>query len=196
MPADTPMTLEQALSVCDQVSPMPGVAHQALQVLRRELLAHTDYEAFVLDNWNRRRADFLPPDSSLEVEAMSTEHRDLLTRYEALRQRYIMDVGFGGESGEVLELVKKHERDGVLDRRELAMELGDALHYLTKIGQRYGISLGDIKRINRQKLLARRRGGKGAFTVEDVVLPADRPPWPIFEYAGEPAPLDEGAPNA
>jgi NTP pyrophosphatase (non-canonical NTP hydrolase) len=191
------MSLEQALSVCDQVSPMPGIAHQALQVLRRELLAHTEYEAFVRDNWNRRRADQAPSKQVLVIGPYATpEYQELHARYDALRQSYIMDTGLGGETGEVLELLKKHVREGAIDRRELAMELGDALHYLTKIGQRYGISLGDIKRINREKLLARRRGGKGAFTVEDVVLPADRPPWPIFEYTGEPAPLDEGAPNA
>lgn len=34
---DQPMSLAQALEVCDQVSPMPQVAHEALQVLRAEL---------------------------------------------------------------------------------------------------------------------------------------------------------------
>lgn len=161
----SPVSLVEALVIVDQLSPMPAIAHQALLTLRAELQPHLDYELFVADNWQHRR-------HSDRTRVVAREERT--AEHEALRQNYIMSTGLAGETGEVLELLKKDVRDGSLDVRELAMELGDALHYLTKIAHHHGLTLSDLKRINQAKLLARRTGGKGAFTAADVVLGAAR----------------------
>lgn len=95
-------------------------------------MSAAEYTSFVQRNWNRRRAAS-PQDNPL---------RDL----------FIMATGIGGEAGEVQELLKKHVRDGVLDTADLALELGDVLHYVTRIALQFGFTLDDIMRLNVEKL--------------------------------------------
>lgn len=64
-------------------------------------------------------------------------------------------LGFAGETGEVVEHLKKHYRDGKHPGDALKLELGDALHYLTVIAQSYGWSLEDLMDANIAKLDAR-----------------------------------------
>jgi NTP pyrophosphatase (non-canonical NTP hydrolase) len=64
-------------------------------------------------------------------------------------------LGFAGESGEVMECLKKHYRDGTHPGKSLLLELGDVLHYLTVIGQSYGWTLEEIQEANIEKLIAR-----------------------------------------
>ena len=61
----------------------------------------------------------------------------------------------GGESGEVLELLKKHVRDGKAPGKSLLLELGDLLYYLTRVGQEYGYNLPEIMSANIEKLRER-----------------------------------------
>ena len=98
-------------------------------------LSADDYQAFVKNNWSRRM-EAAPQDNPL---------RDL----------FVMTVGLGGETGEVLELLKKHVRDGHIDRDDLALELGDVLHYLTRIALQYGFDLQEIMALNMAKLAKR-----------------------------------------
>ena len=171
------MPLHQALVICDQVSPMPSVAHEALITLRTELVPHVGYEKFVADYWRGRRRE--DPEAPVAAEGSATyvlRDPDKEAR-EDLRDLFIMAVGLGGEAGEVQELLKKHVRDGHIDRRNLALELGDVLYYLTKIAQRYGITLGTLKRLNREKLEARRQGGKSAYTAANVMLDQPAADW-------------------
>jgi len=100
----------------------------------------TEYEKFVVDFWTTRKGQ----------------------RKKSLRQKFIMTVGLGGETGEVLELLKKEVRDGKLDVDELALELGDVLYYLTKIATVNGLTLKDLMVRNRKKLEYRRKYGKAA----------------------------------
>lgn len=101
----------------------------------------TDYERFVKQQWNHRRNRAAQPRPAA---------------CEELRQLFIMTTGLAGEAGEVVELLKKHVRDGRLDVEDLALELGDVLYYLTRIGQEFGLTLGDIQERNMLKLIARR----------------------------------------
>jgi NTP pyrophosphatase (non-canonical NTP hydrolase) len=94
-----------------------------------------EYGAWVMANWSRRRA----------------------SSGDSLRDLYIMTVGLGGEAGEVQELLKKHVRDGRLDTQDLLLELGDVLHYLTRIAGRFGFTLDDVMEANVQKIEARAR---------------------------------------
>lgn len=71
----------------------------------------------------------------------------------------IMTAGLGGETGEVLEEIKKFHRDG-LDfdefRERLMLELGDMLYYMNIIATRYEIPMDQVVKANVEKLEARR----------------------------------------
>lgn len=102
----------------------------------------SQYERFVAEQWSHRRNAAAGPAPRLQPEA--------------LRQLYIMATGLAGETGEVMEHLKKYVRDGKLDRDALALELGDVLYYLVRIGAEFGFSLDEIQRRNVEKLMARR----------------------------------------
>lgn len=70
----------------------------------------------------------------------------------AVPYNLVAALGLAGETGEVVELLKKHFRDGKDPGYDLLLELGDVLHYLTVIGQAYGFSLEDMMRANTHKL--------------------------------------------
>lgn len=65
-------------------------------------------------------------------------------------------LGIGGESGEVLEHVKKYAFHGnALDRDALAKELGDLLWYIAVMADDLGVMLGEVMDKNIAKLKAR-----------------------------------------
>lgn len=73
----------------------------------------------------------------------------------SLRNLFIASTGLGGETGEVLEKLKKSVRDDVLDREALLKELGDVLYYLTVIARMHGYHLEDVIQGNVDKLTKR-----------------------------------------
>lgn len=74
----------------------------------------------------------------------------------------VMIGGCGGEAGEVQEHLKKWARDGKDPRIDgkLLLELGDALHYLTRIALYFDYSLEEVIDANVMKLTERRIHGK------------------------------------
>lgn len=65
-------------------------------------------------------------------------------------------MGLCGESGEAIDLVKKHLAQGhPLDSEKLAKELGDIAWYLAETAHAIGYSLEDILKMNIDKLAAR-----------------------------------------
>lgn len=72
------------------------------------------------------------------------------------RDYFIMTAGLGGETGEVLEVLKKDVRDGKFNRDNLTKELGDVLYYLTMIASYHSISMQDVIDQNIKKLEDRR----------------------------------------
>lgn len=69
-------------------------------------------------------------------------------------------LGLGGESGEVLELVKKHLYHGKdLDREKLILELGDVLWYVMISADAIGATLEEVAIANNAKLRARYPNG-------------------------------------
>ena len=65
-------------------------------------------------------------------------------------------MGLCGESGEVIDIVKKHLAQGhPLDKDKLAKELGDVAWYLAETAYAIGFPLEDILRMNIEKLKAR-----------------------------------------
>lgn len=65
-------------------------------------------------------------------------------------------LGLSGETGEVIELVKKHRfHSKPLDPARFAEELGDVLWYLSALCEAQGLSLDKVARDNISKLEAR-----------------------------------------
>jgi len=77
-------------------------------------------------------------------------------------------LGLAGETGEVVEKVKKLMRnDGAMSvssipeekRQELSQEMGDILWYLAQLAAELGVSLDDIAEANIEKLTSRKERG-------------------------------------
>jgi len=104
----------------------------------------------------------MPQDYDLTLEIFAWWVKDGWTRkveteQDQVRELAIMSLGLAGETGEVIEHIKKEIRgDGPLDQEKLKLELGDVLHYLVRIASHYGISVGDVMRANIEKIEARR----------------------------------------
>lgn len=76
-------------------------------------------------------------------------------------------MGLCGESGEAIDIVKKHLAQGhELDKEKLAKELGDVAWYLAETATAIGYDLEDIFQMNIDKL--RKRYPEG-FSVEKSV---------------------------
>lgn len=74
-------------------------------------------------------------------------------------------LGLAGETGEVLEKIKKlyRDSDGYHDhswRESLKCELGDVLWYVSRIADDFGFDLEDVARENICKLKSRTARGK------------------------------------
>lgn len=69
-------------------------------------------------------------------------------------------MGLCGESGEAIDIVKKHLAQGhELDTAHLAKELGDIAWYLAETATAIGYSLSDILQMNIDKLKKRYPNG-------------------------------------
>lgn len=76
--------------------------------------------------------------------------------------------GLAGETGEVLEKIKKLMRDGSIfepsgvpeeKKQELAKEMGDVVWYLAQLATEFGLSFDDIATMNLEKLTSRLERG-------------------------------------
>ena len=74
-------------------------------------------------------------------------------------------LGIGGETGELLEKVKKLFRDdkGVMSlerKKAIALEMGDVLWYMARLCSHLGIPFDDIPLLNVEKLASRKDRNK------------------------------------
>jgi len=73
-------------------------------------------------------------------------------------------MGLGGETGEAVDLLKKHLIYGrPLEREALIAEMGDVLNYLTKLSHEIGVDMAEIRERNINKLWARTQKQPGYF---------------------------------
>ena len=80
-------------------------------------------------------------------------------------------MGLCGESGEVIDIVKKHLAQGhELDKDKIAKELGDIAWYLAETAYALDFKLEDILIMNIEKLKKRFPNG---FNVEDSIKRKD-----------------------
>lgn len=75
------------------------------------------------------------------------------------RDLTIASLGFAGETGESIEHIKKYFRDGVFDRQKFIKEMGDAIHYWTKILNIFEIKPSEVLHENRVKIADRKARG-------------------------------------
>lgn len=87
--------------------------------------------------------------------------------YKFLRNLFIMSMGLGGETGEVLEYLKKYIRDGTLDEKHLILELGDVMNYITAICRCFNILPSTVLAANVEKLESRLARGKQRGSGDD-----------------------------
>lgn len=86
-------------------------------------------------------------------EAGWKDRRGRLSHHAGLT---IACLGLSGETGEVVDLVKKHMESGKpIDRAKLAYELGDVLHYLVRVALMAGINPDTIAPDHLNKLHTR-----------------------------------------
>ena len=98
------------------------------------------------------------------------QRRAMATLNPALDKRDVLIngvMGLCGESGEAIDIVKKHLAQGhALDTQRLAKELGDVAWYLAETATAIGYELQDILLMNLEKLQKRYPEG---FTVDDSI---------------------------
>ena len=98
-----------------------------------------------------------------QVLAMKTLNKDLEER-EILINGV---MGLCGESGEVIDIVKKHISQGhPLNKDKIVEELGDVLWYIAELATILNVTIEDIMKYNINKLSQRYEGG---FTVEQSI---------------------------
>lgn len=76
-------------------------------------------------------------------------------------------MGLNGESGEVIDIVKKHMFQGhELDKDKIKKELGDVMWYVAEICEALNLSLDEVMEGNIEKLAKRFKDG---FTVNESI---------------------------
>jgi len=94
----------------------------------------------------------------------------------ASRQSEILHaaLGLAGETGEVVDIIKKvWAYDKALDRSKLIEEMGDLLHYYTRLLELYDIRFTEVIEHNHLKLKRRYPNG---YTNEEAIAQKDRAP--------------------
>lgn len=115
--------------------------------------------------------------SDIKDESLSANFYQVMAMQTMKPEMKAMDqlmeglMGLAGESGEALDILKKHKFQGhELERRDIALELGDVAWYLAEAANAIGYSLSDIFRMNLVKLNKRFPNG---FNTEDSVKRVD-----------------------
>lgn len=75
------------------------------------------------------------------------------------RDLAIMSLGLAGETGEVIEHIKKSIRDGSLNMEALKKELGDVVYYWARICKYFEFQPSEVLAANVEKLESRRARG-------------------------------------
>ncbi len=70
-----------------------------------------------------------------------------------------LTLGLAGESGEVVEKIKKAWRNGSTVEKDIVRELGDVLWYLAMIATKLGVDFSTVAEVNVDKLSDRQKRG-------------------------------------
>ena len=72
----------------------------------------------------------------------------------------IMSLGLAGETGEVMEILKKRIRDGKFVKENFVKEMGDVAYYWARLCLAFGVQPSEVLATNMAKLLDRKARGK------------------------------------
>lgn len=76
-------------------------------------------------------------------------------------------LGLAGETGEVVDLVKKHiDKPQYIDKDHLKKEIGDVLWYIAELCYAFNFNLDDIMELNISKLRRRYPHGFTSYTAK------------------------------
>lgn len=67
-----------------------------------------------------------------------------------------LGLGLAGETGEVVEKIKKYIRDGTLNREDVIKELGDIFWYLCRLSMAFDADPETVLELNYDKLQKRK----------------------------------------
>ena len=96
------------------------------------------------------------------VAALCKSGYDIIMELDAAKAHALhMAVGISGESGELLDCIKKHTMyNKPIDRENLVEELGDIEFYLEGLRQVFGVTREEVLAVNQAKLEKRYSSGK------------------------------------
>ena len=108
------------------------------------------------------------------VEALCKSGYDIIMELTADKAHALhMAVGISGESGELLDCIKKHTMyNKPIDQENLVEELGDIEFYLEGLRQVFGVTREEVLVINQAKLENRYSSGK--YSNEQAQARADK----------------------
>ena len=106
-----------------------------------------DYGQFTVDLWVSGK-----PEITID-NFFTTDHPD------AKHSLTIMALGAAGETGEVVEHIKKFIRDGSLSATELKKELGDMVYYWARLCRFFNFQPSEVLAANVEKLESRKARG-------------------------------------
>ena len=105
----------------------------------------SEFQAWVATRWNR---GVMPPPN---IARFYTPEQ-MKDCPEPWRSLFVATAGFAGESGEVVEHVKKLVRDGTFDRRKFVEELFDQKFYHAMLMNLFDISESEVVAAGKRKL--------------------------------------------
>lgn len=103
----------------------------------------------IVDDYFQRYRDFVDSKVRLGNSNLASSSNDDNGYYTRLN---LGALGLAGESGEVVDLLKKVIHGKELDRSKLVDEMGDVLWYFTLICNVTGLSFDEIMKHNMNKL--------------------------------------------
>lgn len=108
-----------------------------------------DYGQFTVDLWVSGQVD---------IGDILDPHTPAF-KDSAERNLAIMSLGLAGETGEVIEKIKKILRDGTYDEENIVKELGDVVYYWARLCRFFGKQPSEVIAANVDKLESRKARG-------------------------------------
>jgi NTP pyrophosphatase (non-canonical NTP hydrolase) len=79
--------------------------------------------------------------------------------FQRMHPRVYLALGVAGEAGELVDKIKKIQRDQSIPTSEIVAELGDVLWYVAVMAEECGYSLAEVAHANLNKLADRQARG-------------------------------------
>ncbi len=101
---------------------------------------------------------------SLSFEEYQRKSRETAVYPDAGNNFIYPALGLSGETGEVLEKIKKviRDKEGKIDeetKEKISKELGDVLWYIAQLCTELGLDMGEVAQKNLEKLFSRKERG-------------------------------------